>query len=142
MITHFVHHTDHRRACDSIVIGCVCVRSGLGLGSDILAILKASVSTAASPDAYYRFDDIPLFPIVQRTITPATPPPSTTSEKGAINQRGYSWMCWLKLTRMRDNPTNLFSFLADNGSGVQTYLQRDRVQHIQYTHNTHNAHTN
>lgn len=110
--------------------------SGLGLGSDILNALRNATSLTATPDSYFRFDDTPLFPVVNRSLGSANLVAASGSTGSAAanapgmvaGSRGYSWSVWLRLSRVRDNATNLFSFLAENGCGVQSFIQQNKIR--------------
>ena len=123
--------------------GLVVFLSGLGIGGDVLNAIRSATSATASPDSYFRFDDTPLFPVINRSLgsanlAAAAASGSSSSSAGAASgnapgmvsgSRGYSWTVWLRLSRVRDNATNLFSFLAENGCGVQSFIQQNKVWH-------------
>ncbi len=112
------------------------LQGGLGLGSDLLAVLRLAANASAAPDAYFRFDDTPLFPVINKSVignpsgsgsgSAANAGPNTIA--GSSIPKGYGWCGWIKLNRIRDNATNLFSFLAENGCGVQTFIQKEKLR--------------
>lgn len=81
------------------------------LRPDIIRALS-SLFKDRGPCAVFQFEDVPLFPLTQRGVT----------------EGGYSWSSWINAPSLRDAASNMFSFLAESGWGVQVYLHSNKIR--------------
>lgn len=65
------------------------------------------------PALYFSFIDTPLFPRI----------PGPLGNVG----HGYTCICWISITSLRDSHNNIFRYFSDKGNGIQIFLKGNNL---------------